>query len=503
VINNNARPWRALLFVLALLFITGTLAPLADIDLPMHLAVGEWIVRHGAVPHTEPFAWTRMGAPYFAYSWLAEVTFYELLEKGGPVALRLLNGVVFSGAFLAMFVAARAMRVSREACWLAGAFNIIMLLAISAFLRPQAFLFILLPLAWRAVVRAIERPHARGPLVALLLVSTIAANTHILFPLVAVPLVLCGLRDVSRARAAALMSVVIIGMLLSPYGLKWGSVFLLNFTPNALFGPRSLIAEYQPGFTGALFTGIILASLPLIVAPTLSINERKVYGALWLVGLTAFALRVKALVVWWFVSLPMVVTGAALALAGASRTFQKFPMLLTMALAFSSSYRFVVGGAAGSPALRDAWRAEHREPRRSLSTPGAMATEPLLAQLAGLHTPVRLLTVFDLGSYVPWRAPLVSESIDGRTIFPDSAALPDAALMPLDRARALGPWQSANAAMVPLTFPVAAVLDSASGWQRLATTSVDAPMGAIGLWVRRDWYAAVCRSSCSAQETSR
>jgi hypothetical protein len=503
VTDSNTQPWRGLLFALAMLFIAGTLAPLADADLPMHLAVGEWIVRHGAVPHSEPFAWTRMGAPYFAYSWLSDVMFYELLEHGGPLALRLLNGVIFSGAFLAMFATARAMRVSREACWLAGSLNIIVLLAISAFLRPQAFLFILLPLAWTAVVRAIELPHARGPLVALLVVTALTANTHILFPLVAVPLVLCGLLDVSRARALALVSAVIVGMLLSPYGLKWGSVFFLNFSPNALFGSRTLIAEYRPGFSGALFPGVILASLPLVVAPTLSINERKIYGALWLIGLIAFALHAKALVVWWFVAVPMMVTGCMLTLAGASRAFQKFPMLLTVALAFASSYRFIVGGTADVPSLQDAWRAEHREPKRSLSGAAAITTEPLLAQLARLQVPVRLLTVFDLGSYVPWRAPLVSESIDGRTIFPDSAALPDAVLLPLDRTRALGPWQSANAAIVPLAYPVAAVLDSASGWLRLATTSTRAPMGAIGLWVRRDWYTGACKSSCSAPEAAR
>ena len=34
-------------------------APLGDPDLPLHLAVGEWIARHHSVPFTEPFAWTR------------------------------------------------------------------------------------------------------------------------------------------------------------------------------------------------------------------------------------------------------------------------------------------------------------------------------------------------------------------------------------------------------------------------------------------------------------
>jgi hypothetical protein len=54
--------------------VIAALPPLHEMDLAQHLATGEWIVRHGALPFTEPFAWTRAGQPYFAYSWLAEVS---------------------------------------------------------------------------------------------------------------------------------------------------------------------------------------------------------------------------------------------------------------------------------------------------------------------------------------------------------------------------------------------------------------------------------------------
>src|SRR5690606_14188791 len=64
----------ALLAMLGVLL--GALLPLMDPDFPMHLAVGEWIVRERAVPFVEPFAWTRAGEPYHAYSWLPQVTFY-------------------------------------------------------------------------------------------------------------------------------------------------------------------------------------------------------------------------------------------------------------------------------------------------------------------------------------------------------------------------------------------------------------------------------------------
>jgi len=61
----------------------GAVRPLGDPDLPMHLAVGEWIVRHRAVPFVEPFAWTAAGQPYFAYSWLPQATYFVVFSEFG------------------------------------------------------------------------------------------------------------------------------------------------------------------------------------------------------------------------------------------------------------------------------------------------------------------------------------------------------------------------------------------------------------------------------------
>src|SRR3954453_22993268 len=62
-------------------------APLADPDFPMHLCVGEWIYDHHRVPFVEPFAWTRAGDPYYAYSWVAQLTFFATMRAFGPVGL--------------------------------------------------------------------------------------------------------------------------------------------------------------------------------------------------------------------------------------------------------------------------------------------------------------------------------------------------------------------------------------------------------------------------------
>src|SRR6476469_8245521 len=83
-------------------------APLADPDLPMHLTVGEWIYRHHAVPTVEPFAWTRAGDPYFAYSWIAQWTFFVTMQAFGPVGLHVLTGLLGAAIVLAGAAAGRA-----------------------------------------------------------------------------------------------------------------------------------------------------------------------------------------------------------------------------------------------------------------------------------------------------------------------------------------------------------------------------------------------------------
>ena len=96
--------WAALLVLFVVcLFIGGFTIPLSDADLPMHLALGEWIVRHRAVPFVEPFAWTRAGAPYYAYSWLAQLVFFAVLRAFGPVGLHVLAGLIAGAIVLAGF----------------------------------------------------------------------------------------------------------------------------------------------------------------------------------------------------------------------------------------------------------------------------------------------------------------------------------------------------------------------------------------------------------------
>jgi hypothetical protein len=104
----------------------------------------------------------------------------------------------------------------------------------------------------------------------------------------------------------------------------------------------------------------------------------------------------------------------------------------------------------------------------------------------------RIYTWFNYGSYLAWRLPGYSASTDGRTIFPDSVAKSDMLVSGLLPRRTYRVWSSADLAIVPLYFGVAAELDSAPEWGLAASLHRPAaPADSVGLWVKRSWWGNV------------
>ena len=57
-----------------------------DGDVSWHIATGEWILDHRAIPHTDPFSFTWAGKPWVPIEWLAEVLYagaYRIAGYGG------------------------------------------------------------------------------------------------------------------------------------------------------------------------------------------------------------------------------------------------------------------------------------------------------------------------------------------------------------------------------------------------------------------------------------
>src|SRR5260370_5907835 len=63
---------------------------LNDPDSYSHIAVGRWIMAHGAVPASDPFSFSMHGAPWITFEWLSEVIYaavYAFSGWAGVVAL--------------------------------------------------------------------------------------------------------------------------------------------------------------------------------------------------------------------------------------------------------------------------------------------------------------------------------------------------------------------------------------------------------------------------------
>jgi hypothetical protein len=482
--------WPRWLPFAALLFLgMGAAAPLADIDLPMHLATGVWILRHHSVPFVEPFAWTRAGAPYYAYSWLPEIIYQQLYAHTGALGLRVLHGLsLLAGGASLLWLA----RTAGWRAWTAVQLCFLLLFTealVFPYLRPQEVILPAAILAWGCGLRALESPRPAIWIALLTLTSALAANSHLLFPLTAIPIAIALSKSPFPLRRTAFVLVaLLVGWLATPYGLHWGEIFRLNFGHNLLFDYPSPIGEFAPGFwSAAHWMPLALVIVVLAIVPGIGLayshtpRERVVFSSLWLIGLFGFGLATRALMIWWLASLPSL--ALALEKVRAPRRHVRRVLLVTMAcfpvlLSIRSlELSHVLGQGVASP-VRDSieplarWLDQHvRADRRS-----------------------RMLTALNYGSYLTWRLPGYSMSIDGRTIFPDSAASPDAYRLFGDESSAIGPWESADLAILPLFYPAAAVLDTAAGWTRvdLVSHGRDAP-DSTGLWARRSWLAQYAR----------
>jgi hypothetical protein len=95
-----------------LLFALAAYAPqvLGDGDTWSHVATGEWIIAHGAVPRADPFSHSMPGAPWTAHEWLSEILLTLAFRLGGWSDVVLLTGASASAALIVGLRAARELR---------------------------------------------------------------------------------------------------------------------------------------------------------------------------------------------------------------------------------------------------------------------------------------------------------------------------------------------------------------------------------------------------------
>jgi len=170
-------PLLVAVFAYALMTVVGRRL-LFDPDTYFHVAAGNWIWAHG-VPASDPFSFTKNGAPWVAHEWLAEVLFSAAFRVFAWVGVSALAALAIAATF-ALLIRFLEREIARLPALLAGTISFVLMVP-HLLARPHVLAMPLL-VAW---VIGLERRdgETRPPSFLLLPLMTLWANLHASFAL--------------------------------------------------------------------------------------------------------------------------------------------------------------------------------------------------------------------------------------------------------------------------------------------------------------------------------
>lgn len=177
--THRAVPAARVLAAVAALAVVGTVpfVPqiLGDGDTYWHVAAGEWMLSHRAVPHVDPFSATMLGQPWTAHEWLSEVLMALAYRVAGWSGVALLTGACAAAAAAALVRYLRRAAGSTLAAAVLAALACAMALP-TLLARPHVLALPLLVVWAAGILRA--RAEERSPSLLLLPVMALWANMH-------------------------------------------------------------------------------------------------------------------------------------------------------------------------------------------------------------------------------------------------------------------------------------------------------------------------------------
>ena len=235
-----------------------------DGDVSWHIATGQWILDHRAIPTTDPFSFTWAGKPWVPIEWLAELLYasaYRLAGYGGVAAL-----VTAALAGLQAVVFANASRWTRPLLPIA-LMDFVLIPTMLA--RPHLLTWPLL--AWWIWLMLRAREKDRAPPLPAALIMTIWANLHggfvfgLLFAAVFGAEALVATPDKARVvRQWGLFGLACaVAVCINGNGLE-GVVHPVRFTGLAML---PLIDEWKPSNPAVtpVFFGVLAVTAALII----------------------------------------------------------------------------------------------------------------------------------------------------------------------------------------------------------------------------------------------
>jgi hypothetical protein len=245
----NSGAWRfswpllmGLFSYLFLYYFYNARAMLRDGDAYWHIATGQWIFRHGAVPTQDPFSHTMPGVTWMAHEWLSEVVLAAVHQLGGWPLVVAIAAVAFA-ATIALLTRA-LLRYLEPIYALMFAALAIAMTAGHVLARPHVLAMPLMMIWTIELVRASD--EGRSPKLWLLPMMTVWANLHGGFTLgIALAFAfaleaLLGARDRRGLRVAAkswgtFLLLTVACALLTPHGAEgilftWRVMTEINYT---------------------------------------------------------------------------------------------------------------------------------------------------------------------------------------------------------------------------------------------------------------------------------
>lgn len=398
--------------------------PIANNDIWLHLKTGSLILERWQVPQVDAYTFTRVGAPYIAHEWLAQVVFAILYRLGGGLKALSLAYAALAGTLLWLIYRETALRIVQDGAdrriW-AGAIatltTVIAFFQIASFLaiRPHIFSFLFVA-TFTAILPRLELGESKPrsmTLLALLFLQLLWANLHGAFIigilLAAIHVAASALSRRRVTRMVALPLALAAVSCLNPYG--WRIYSLVSRFSDPIF--RRVIVEWESPFEsrfasthvfavyllwlgGALSAGVWAAKRRRDFAPLMSVLT---FGAM-----SALSRRHICLLV--IVTAPLIGRGIAAAAAPFSRR--------------SPGVVIAAGWAALLPVLClaglivNGLLSDSAVPLRPGIVARNIPVESLEVMRAeNLHG--RVFTTIGLGSYVTWRGwPDLTTSIDSR-----------------------------------------------------------------------------------------
>jgi hypothetical protein len=253
-----------------LLLLARTNRLLVDSDIYWHIVVGQWIVDHRAVPHTDPFSFTMHGTHWITSAWLSEILYLGAFKVAGWAGPVILASLSVAAAFFLLTRLLLKTLPNIPVMILVG--SAITITAPHMLARPHVLVFPLMVLWADAIVHAAE--ERRAPSFAYLPLMALWANLHGSFTLglaLIAPFALEALWTADKsARGALAIQWLRFGLLalgaacITPYGPE--SV-LVTFRLLSLGSTLSAIKEWQPQDFGTLgfFEGCLLAGIAYVL----------------------------------------------------------------------------------------------------------------------------------------------------------------------------------------------------------------------------------------------